>query len=135
MKISNGKIEVRETSGMGRGVFAISSIKKGEVIEVAPVLVLSFEDLVETRWNILFDYYFWMDDFIVLALGFGSIYNHSDENNAEYEINSEEKIITFRAIKDIENGEEIYFNYRGNSSSKDDRGKDRSKTPLWFERN
>ena len=125
MKIIKDKIEVRETANMGRGVFATSLIKKDEVIEIAPVLILGFEDLVETRWNILFDYYFWMDDFIVLALGFGSIYNHSDENNAEYEIREKNKVIIFRAIRDIKKGEEIFFNYRG---------KEKKKTPLWFER-
>lgn len=110
---------------MGRGVFATESIKKGEIIEVAPILVLQFEDFVDTRWNLLFEYYFWMDDEVVLALGYGSMYNHSRDANAEYEIDIKKKSITFTAIKNIKKDEEVLFNYKGSSSAK---------APLWFER-
>jgi len=110
---------------MGRGVFALNDIEEGEIIEVAPILVLQFTDFVDTKWNLLFEYYFWMDDEVVLALGYGSMYNHSPEANAQYEINIHKKSITFRAIKQIKSGDEIYFNYKGSSTSK---------APLWFER-
>ena len=122
----NNKITVKDTKDMGRGVFASEDIKAGETIEVAPILILQFEDFIDTKWNLLFEYYFWMDDEVVLALGYGSLYNHSKENNAEYEINIKNKSITFKAIKEIKKGEEIFFNYKGTSSTK---------TPLWFERN
>ena len=118
------KIEVGKTADMGKGVFATSLIKKGEVIEIAPIIILEFDELVDTRWNNLFNYYFWMDDYVVLALGYGSMYNHAEENNAEYKINEKSKTITFTAAKDIKKGEEIFFNYKGSSSSK---------APLWFE--
>ena len=110
---------------MGRGVFASKPIEKGEVIEVAPILVLQFEDFVDTRWNLLFEYYFWMDDEVVLALGYGSMYNHSKTANAEYLINIKDKSITFTASEDIKTGQEIFFNYKGSTTSK---------APLWFER-
>ncbi|OGE31569.1 hypothetical protein A3C59_02655 [Candidatus Daviesbacteria bacterium RIFCSPHIGHO2_02_FULL_36_13] len=109
----------------GRGVFAKENIKKGEIIEVAPILVLIYKDIVDTKWNLLFEYYFWMDDFIVLALGYGSLYNHSKNPNCKYKINREKKTITFTAIKDIKKDEEIVFNYKGTTNPK---------TPLWFER-
>ncbi len=118
------KIEVGKTADMGKGGFATSLIKKGEVIEIAPIIILEFDELVDTRWNNLFNYYFWMDDYVVLALGYGSMYNHAEENNAEYKINEKSKTITFTAAKDIKKGEEIFFNYKGSSSSK---------APLWFE--
>lgn len=120
------KITVKDSGKMGRGVFATENIEKGEVIEVAPIIVLQFEDFVETRWNLLFEYYFWMDDEVVLALGYGSLYNHAADANAEYKIGVKKKSITFKAVKDIKKGEEILFNYKGSSSSK---------APLWFERN
>jgi uncharacterized protein len=109
----------------GRGVFAASDIKKGEIIEEAPILVLKFEDFIDTRWNLLFEYYFWMDKFVVLCLGYGSLYNHSTQSNCQYKISKEEKLIRFTAIKYIKKDEEICFNYKGSSTSK---------TPLWFER-
>ncbi len=108
----------------GKGVFAKENIRKGEIIEVAPIIILEHEELIDTIWNTLFDYYFWLDDFVVLSLGYGSLYNHSDTSNAKYSIDKNKKEIKFMAIKDIKKGEEIFFNYRGNSNSK---------TRLWFE--
>lgn len=121
----NKNIEVRETKKTGRGVFATADISKGEVIEVAPILILQFEDFVDTRWNLLFEYYFWLDNEVVLALGYGSLYNHSSKANAGYKIDIKKKAITFKAILDISKDEEILFNYKSSSSSK---------APLWFER-
>ncbi len=119
------KITVKDSQNMGRGVFATDEIKKGEVLEVAPILILQFTDFVDTKWNLLFEYYFWMDDEVVLALGYGSMYNHSPQANAKYEINIPKKSITFTAIKPITKDEEIFFNYKGSSTTK---------APLWFER-
>ncbi len=66
-----------------------------------------------------------MDDFVVLALGYGSLYNHSKNPNAKYQISKKEKTITFIATENITKDQEIYFNYKGSSSEK---------APLWFER-
>ena len=118
--LSNSKIPKS-----GKGVFASEIIKKEEIIEVAPILILEFNDLIDTKWNLLFEYYFWMDDFVVLAFGYGSLYNHSKDPNCIYKIDKNEKTITFTATKKILKGEEIYFNYKGSTSAK---------TPLWFER-
>lgn len=111
--------------GSGIGVFASKDIFKDELIEIAPILVLDFNDFIDTKWNLLFEYYFWMDDYVALALGFASMYNHSQDANCRYELNKEQKTITFTAIKDIKKDEEIYFNYKGDTNAK---------TPLWFER-
>lgn len=109
----------------GRGVFASKNIKKGEIIEIAPILILEFSDFIDTRWNLLFEYYFWMETYVALALGFASLYNHSKDANCKYELNKENKTITFTAIKNIKKNCEIYFNYKGSSNPK---------TPLWFEK-
>jgi|SRR3989344_3282199 len=119
------KIIVKDTPSMGRGVFATAKIEKGEVIEVSPIIVLQFEDFVDTKWNLLFEYYFWLDNEVVLALGYGSLYNHSKEANTEYKIEIRASSITFAALKDIKEGEEILFNYNKSNSSK---------APLWFEK-
>lgn len=109
----------------GRGVFALRDIKSGEIIEVAPILVLEFTDFIDTRWNLLFEYYFWMDEYVALALGFASLYNHSTDANCQYKLNTEDKTIIFTAIKDIKKDEEILFNYKGATNPK---------TALWFEK-
>ncbi len=121
----NNKVTVKDSGKMGRGVFATEDIKKGEVVEVAPIIVLQFADFIDTRWNLMFDYYFWLDDEVVLALGYGSMYNHSETPNAKYKVDIKNRSIEFKTIKDIKKGEEIFFNYKGES---------KLKTPLWFER-
>ena len=119
------KIQVSDSKGKDRGVFATEDIKKGEVIEVAPILILQFEDFIETRWNLLFEYYFWLDECVVLALGYGSMYNHRIPPNAKYKVDLKKRSITFTALETIKKGEEVLFNYKGESDSKH---------PLWFER-
>jgi SET domain-containing protein len=59
----------------------------------------------------------WEDNKFAVALGYGSLYNHSYEPNAKY-IRKKDKIL-FQAIKDIKSGEEITINYNGNPKSQD----------------
>ena len=122
---NNIYIKKSKIPNSGKGVFAGKNFKKGEAVEVAPILILEFTDFVDTKWNLLFEYYFWMDDFVALALGFGSLYNHSKDPNCKYELSCKEQTITFTAIRKIAKDEEILFNYKGLANPK---------TPLWFEK-
>jgi uncharacterized protein len=79
------------------------------------------EELGGTR---LSNYCFaWGRDQVALALGYGSIYNHSYSPNARYDdVGPQTKVFT--ALRDIEPGEEITVNYNG---------KPRSRTAVWFD--
>lgn len=108
-----------------RGVFAKAFIKKGTIIEVCPILSISTHDTAEISEESLVTYMFYFGkkkEKSLIALGFGSLYNHSPKNNAIYQIEPKEKIITFIAAKDIKKDEEIAINYSGNNE----------KLPLWF---
>jgi uncharacterized protein len=118
-------IVVKQVRGKGRGVFARRAIPEGEVIETCPVLVVpTVEVRSGTAWTRLGEYCFeWGRGTVALALGFGSLYNHSYEPNARYEdIGGRTKL--FVALRDIAAGEEITVNYNGEP-------KDRS--PVWFD--
>lgn len=111
-----------------RGVFARCNIKKGEVIEKCPVILVSRHDTSNLSESILVTYFFYFGkskEQLAIALGFGSIYDHSYQPNATYKIKAREKIIEFSAIKDIRKDEEITVNYNF--------GNPKDKTPLWFE--
>lgn len=115
----------------GRGVFTNISLKKDDVIEVAPVIVLPQSDYIHTKQTLLRNYFFlWSEKqqdvkTLAIGLGFASLYNHSYEAaNATYIKDITEKTITFVALRDIPKDKEILVNY--NFGNPDD------KTPLWI---
>jgi len=107
---------VAETSNKGRGVFTTADISSQSVIEICPCIILTNKDTLQIHKTLLHDYYFLWDleeKTSAIALGFGSIYNHSELPNADFLINRDANDITFVAIKDIQAGEEILINYIG----------------------
>jgi SET domain-containing protein len=118
-------VEVRQVKGKGRGVFARRAIPEGEVIETCPMLVLPAEQVGDDpARHALAGYTFvWGRGTVALALGYGSLYNHSYQPNARYEdVGGRTK--RFVALRDIAAGEEITVNYNGEPG-------DRS--PVWFD--
>jgi hypothetical protein len=107
-------IEVKRIKGKGRGVFARRVIRAGEVIERVPVLVLPLGTVTESDGcESLAGYCFmWGQGTVALALGYGSLYNHSFRPNAKYEdIGQMTKVFT--ALREIAPGEEVTVNYNG----------------------
>jgi uncharacterized protein len=110
----------------GRGVFTGAPIMKDDLIEVCPVLVMKVGEMEVLDKTTLYDYYFlWGDDQkqCVIALGFGSLYNHFCPSNADYFMDFDELTIEIYAIRDIEAGEEITINYHGDPHNPE---------PTWF---
>ncbi len=110
----------------GRGVFARGAIKKGETIEICPVIEIPKADFANVNESFLVTYFFSFGDDkdqLVVALGFGSIYNHTYEPNATYR-RKQNETMEFIALKDILKDEEITVNYNY--------GDPKDKTPLWF---
>ena len=109
-------IEVRQSPRHDRGVFAIKNIRAGELIEESPVLKFPELDLYSRKGTLqLANYVFaWSAGTVGLALGFGSIYNHSYSPNAFYKDTRDSK--RYIALTDIAAGEEITINYNGDPS-------------------
>lgn len=109
-------LEVRQSPGKGRGVFAKIDIAKGETFERVPVLVFETSDLETSD---LMDYAFiWGKKTIAIALGYGSLYNHSFTPNARY-YDGPGRTKVFMAIKNIKAGDEILINYNGDPKSRE----------------
>ena len=114
----------------GRGVFARRDIKKDEIIERCPVIEVPKYDTSNLRESILVTYFFYFGrnkERSAIALGFGSISNHTYKRNARFKIKQKDMIIDFVALNDIKKDDEITFNYYNRSKPKD------KKSPLWFE--
>lgn len=120
-------IFVNSVEGKGRGVFTGKKIYKGEIIESAPVIEFPEEEWGHVGETIFGVYcFFWGEDLKsgALALGNGSLYNHSYRPNAIFCRRVSDKVIDFVAIRDIEEGEEITINYNGKPDNSD---------PVWFD--
>ncbi len=111
----------------GRGVFCAEDISKGSIIELCPIIRIPASEVDIIHQTELHDYYFvWgeKNDEAAIALGFGSLYNHSYTPNAEFVLCFDTETINIYAIEHISAGVEITFNYHGQPNSKD---------PLWFD--
>lgn len=129
--LTSDKIYIKQSRILdaGRGVYARCDIKKDEIIEKCPIIEVPKHDLSNLRESILVTYFFYFGknkNRLVIALGFGSIYNHSYEPNARYVLRRTEKTLDFIALKDIKKDDEITVNYNSYPNPKD-------KKPLWFE--
>jgi SET domain-containing protein len=121
------KVIIKPTADKGRGVFARRKIKRDEMIERSPVIVVPRTQWPTIEHTILSNYVFdWGEDEqdAAVALGYVSIYNHSYAPNAALTECLDEKVIEVSALRDIAAGEEIFVNYNGEPDDKEE---------LWFD--
>ena len=107
--------EVRESSVCdGLGVFALVPFEPGEIIERCQIIELPAEETQYAEQTSLYGYiYSWGEGGVAVALGDGSLYNHSYEPNARYLMDYEDRVIEVSALVPISAGDEILFNYNG----------------------
>lgn len=115
------KVELRQSTIHGYGVFAKETIGKGELIEEARLLALQFRSKYPQD-RVLRDYV-WTDQSCAcnecrkygfrqyMALGFGSLYNHSDHPNTIQDLNFRTERMSIVARETILEGEEICVAY------------------------
>jgi SET domain-containing protein len=126
-------IAIRDTfTSRGRGAFARRSFRKGELVEVAPVLLLrcEFDDLPELLKTYVFN---WeslagIKNAHAIALGYGSMYNHANPASLCYEADPRAGTMRYIAARAIKAGEELTINYNA------DGGAAKWHDNNWFER-
>ena len=117
-------VAIGESAIHGRGVFATRRFGIDDVVEVCPVLEVPADQRLALEATSLNGYVFeWADDGVGVALGCGSLYNHSWDANAGYEVDFDAGEIRVYAVRPIDAGEEVTINYTG---VPDGRGE------LWF---
>ncbi len=119
-------LEIKLTKGKGRGVFTKTGFDLNETIEVCPLIILPEEQKEELDKTELYNYYFELEEgSVAIALGYGSLYNHSNRKpNAKYILDKENQNLIIKSIRRAKPGEEVTINYNG-------KPKDSSK--VWFE--
>lgn len=102
-------IQIRPSPLGGRGVFAAKPIREGALLEECPVLI------TDADYDELGDYVFrWGDEQspqFALPLGYGACYNHSDDPNADWEMDQGRRLMIVGAVRDIAANEEILISY------------------------
>lgn len=106
-------LRVQSSEIAGRGVFTTQPLSVGDLIESCPVIVIPNEEVQFLDKTVIYNYYFdWKDGQAAIVLGFGSLYNHSQNNNATYYKRFDYDMIEFRCVKSIKAYEEITVFYQ-----------------------
>jgi uncharacterized protein len=120
-------LEIRSSDIHGRGVFATRGFAAGDTVERCPVVIVPAAERPLLDGTHLFNYYFaWAGEAAAIALGYGSLYNHSTSPRARYRKVFETDVVDFVALRDIEPGCEITVDYT-------DGGTNKLWFPLWRE--
>jgi len=101
-------VELRPSPIHGRGMFATCTISKGHVIEIVPIIKIDRARDI-TKESVIRNYDIKFGENHAIMLGYGSIYNHSDNNNAYWDFMGEELYVI--AERDILNNEEVFVSY------------------------
>lgn len=120
---------LKMTKTKGRGVFATKDIRKGEILEATPTLILNEKETDLVQKTILRDYIFTLgkvsprlkkllkitklDDGCCVILGVATFCNHDEEPNAEIQWEEVDGTVyhTLRALKAIKKNTEICTSY------------------------
>ncbi len=119
------RVEVRKSPIHQYGVFAKEDIKADEIIEecVVPtqcieakyeymdgqVYISNMDTLSQYRFTGPVDGSYW-----IIPTGNAMVYNHSIEANSINYHDTENRLLVFKAIKDIKKDEEVVWNYGPN---------------------
>jgi SET domain-containing protein len=100
--------------GAGRGVFAGEYTMKDRVIEQSPVIDMPGSDLACVQKTKLAAYYYrWGESSqdIGIALGYGSLYNHSSYPNITFIKNIPKQLIEYTKARVIRKDQELNIDY------------------------
>ena len=104
------KLTVR-TNEKGRGLYARSSFRKGELVTRDHALVFPNDDGGSAIHRYTFE---WNEPFVsALALGPGSLMNHSVTPNVFVRADFARRRLAFWTLRPVKRGEELLINYNG----------------------
>ena len=121
-------LTIASSNNRGRGVYTTEHIAANTTIEIAPVIVVDANEREKLEQTLLYDYIFeWGEDgkMAAVALGYISIYNHSNRPNCSYDMDFENQTISIITLQDIKIGAELFINYMCPEGASED--------PVWFE--
>jgi SET domain len=116
--VNPGSLFYIDTGPKGRGLFASSDIPPRTILHVAPCIPVSSEQYeTHMKFTILEEYLFndRQTGNNLLALGYGSLFNHSRHPNVSYKVHSADQTIEYTSgFQLIEKGTELCISYGSN---------------------
>ena len=103
--------KIKNTKKYGRGLYSLVNLSKGQCVEESEVVILNDIDSKMIESTDLNMYSFAWKSGSAIALGKGSLFNHSKTPNVTYFNDYEDKVIYFIAIRDIKKGEQLFIDY------------------------
>ena len=106
---------IKKDRSKGRGVYTNSSLQKGDQVEECELLLLPLVNVPREIEGHVFEF---TQKTAAIALGNGSLYNHSDNPNCSFSVNHHRKKIIFKTLRRIKKGEELTIDYGYNEDFK-----------------
>ncbi|TBU47401.1 hypothetical protein BD309DRAFT_886463 [Dichomitus squalens] len=111
--LNSSGLRIEYAEGKGRGVYACREIPAQTLIEISPVLLFSAAEYEEHGRHTVLDHYtfVWRDGHMALALGLGSLFNHSQNPNVSYTIDPSTESINYVTSRRVIPDEELCIFY------------------------
>lgn len=106
----NPKINIRRSPIHGWGIFSNDTIKKYEILEESPIIIVQPDELSNPH-NLQRYFASLKDGTISIGLGSAALYNHSPEPNVAWYIDGVNYVQVYYTLRDIEPGEELFSDY------------------------
>jgi hypothetical protein len=117
-----GALDVRRVAytgeAVGRGVFALVDIPiRGTLVERAHAILIPAVEYAQHVSKTVLEHYVYSvpgqhnQSGMLVALGIGSLFNHSRTPNVEYRVSAAEQMITYVTCREIKAGEELFIFY------------------------
>ena len=108
-------MKVKHTDEKGKGVFAKKYYAKGKLIMRHEILVIPPNQASKIGKTFLNNYMFFMSKVYFIALGLGSLLNHSAHPNLDYIFQKRTRQIEFYTLCKVKKGEELTIDYEWES--------------------
>lgn len=131
---TDSRVEMFLTKSKGLGVRATKSIRKGDVIEVCPVILMRNVSLDSNRltWQLSVFAFYWEPRGCAIVLGLGSLYNHDPYPNCMWYMSEVHKrpVVISVAVRSIKLGEELTHDYNAGYGEVSNKGAEFELLPL-----
>lgn len=108
-------LQIQDCGAKGRGVITTVVIPARTVIDISPILLFPSEEYsTHGQYTQLDHYTYRWKGGMALALGLGSMFNHSSTPNVGFQRDIDNSLIRYSTLREIQVGEELCISYGPN---------------------